>query len=192
MNGRYKHLLGNKGLDICEGQIWIRRPEASKINNPLNIEIVSEPDVEDERFYIKDIGQGKFFYFYREDIANNYDKKIYTGALDLNEQIFEILGGRNLRDKDGNILYGKKTKRNALNQQLDNILGVEHTESKVDNEIPDYSNTPKLADMLLHGLEKYSPKIKVRMGKYTLYLDKPYSGITREEAICKAWIDKNK
>ncbi len=171
MNGRYKHLLGNKGVEIAEGQVWIRRPDVVKINNPLNIEIISEPDDEEERFYIRDMGQNKYFFFYREDIVNNYEKKLYTGPLDLNEQIYEILGGRDFRSEKGE---------------------VRHLNKHGKSEIPDYSNNPKMADMLLHSLEKYGPKIKVRMGKYTLYLDKPYSGTTREEAICKAWVDKNR
>lgn len=171
MNGRYKHLLGNQGVDISEGQMWIRRPDVAKINNPLNIEIISEPDEEEDRFYVRDMGQNKYLFFYREDIVNHYDKKVYTGPLELNEQIYEILGGRDFRSEKGE---------------------VRHLNKYGKSEIPDYSNNPKLADMLLHGLEKYGPKIKVRMGKYTVYLDKPYNGTTREEAICKAWIDKNR
>lgn len=170
MNGRYRHLIGNKILDILEGQIWIRSPKVTKINNPLNIEIIAEPDGEEERFYVKNLSNGSYLFFYRDDIVNNYEKKAYTGPIDINEQIFEIMGGRNLRDAEGNRL---------------------HVGPGGDSEIPDFWNTPKLADNLLKSLSKYSPKIKVRMGKYTLYLDKPYSGNTREEAICKAWIEKN-
>lgn len=171
MNGRYKHLLGDKGVDISSGQLWIRRPDVIKINNPLNIEIISEPDAEDERYYIKDLSHNKYFFFFREDIINSYDRKIYAGPLELNEQIYEILGGRNFRDVTGEKILLKKN----------GLL----------SEIPDYTGNPKLADMLLHSLEKFNPKIKVRMGKYTVYIDKPHSGITREEAICKAWISKN-
>lgn len=192
MNGRYKHLIGSNAIDVLEGQFWIRRPEVTKINNPLNIQIVAEPDAEDDRFYVKDVGQGKYLYFNREDIINKYDKKIYTGPLDLNEQIYEILGGRNFRDKDGNVLYGKRAKLSNTERIARDLLGMDTSLPKVEGEIPDYSSNPKLADMLLHGLEKYNPKIKVRMGKYTVYLDKPYDGVTREEAICKAWIDKNR
>lgn len=176
MNARYKHLLGNKGLDVQAGQFWIRRVDVSKINNPLNIEVIAMPDEQDERFYVREVARNVYFFFFREDIVNNYEVKVYVGSMDINEQIYEILGGRKFIDKDGNRLYNKFKKENSIQDP---------------NGIPDYCNTPKLADMLLHSLEKFNPKVKVRMGKYTVYLDKPYSGISREEAICKAWIDKN-
>ena len=56
---------------------------------------------------------------------------------------------------------------------------------------PDYTKNPSYASELLESLEKYDPKIKVKMGKYTIYLDKSYTASTREIAICKAWVDKN-
>ena len=193
MNGRYKHLLGNKGLEVLVGQVWIRRVDVSKINNPLNIEIVALPDENDERFYIRDFNHGNYFFFFREDIVNNYEPKIYTGPLDLNEQIYEILGGRHFIDKDGKRLYTKKKVANNYNPLLLAMIGLQQPEQTEpdSNSIPDYSDNPKLAAMFLHSLEKFSPKVKIRMGKYTVYLDKPYNGATREEAICKAWISKN-
>jgi hypothetical protein len=191
MNARYKHLLGNKGIDVQTGQFWIRDKDVSKINNPLNIEIVAMPDEQDERFYVRDVARNTYIFFFREDIVNNYEPRIYNGPMDLNEQIYEILGGRRFIDKDGNRLYAKSKKRNDLQAQMLTALGIENPDKPDPNGIPDYCNTPKLADLLLHSLEKFNPKVKVRMGKYTVYLDKPYSGSTREEAICKAWIDKN-
>ena len=168
--------MGGKAIEVFVGQVWIRKPEVSKINNPLNIEIVALPDEDDERFYVMDINHKTYMFFFRDDIINNYEEKLYHGEMDLNEQVYEILGGRHFISKKGERLYLKS----KVYGQKEDI-----------NTIPDYVNNPKLADILLHGLEKYNPKIKVRMGKYTVYVDKPYSATTREEAICKAWIAKN-
>jgi len=188
MNGRFKYLLGGKSIEVFVGQMWIRKPDVSKINNPLNIEIIALPDEDDERFYVMDVNHNSYMFFFRDDIINNYEEKLYRGEMDLNEQIYEILGGRHFIDKMGQRLYPKPIKETAFERAG---LIPRAPQKEDPNAIPDYVNNPKLADILLHGLEKYNPKLKVRMGKYTVYLDKPYSATTREEAICKAWIAKN-
>ena len=170
MNGRYRHLLGSQGVEILPGQRWIRLPNVLKINNPLNIEIIAEPEAEEERFYVKDLSHKQYIFFYRDDIVSNYERKMFTGDIGLNEQICEIMGWRHQKDEDGDFfLASPKGKR----------------------EMPDYIGSPMLSKKLLDSLSKFSPKFKVGMGKYTLYLDKPYRGSSKEEAICAAWIDKN-
>lgn len=170
MNGRYKHLLGSQGIEVLPGQRWIRRHNVTKINNPLNIEIIAEPEGEELRFYVKDLAHQQYLFFHRDDLINNYERKFFNGDLDFNEQICEILGYRHTRDAEGNFVFSNP---------------------KGKSEVIDYLGTPALADKLLTSLDKYAPKIRVGMGKYTLFLDKPYRGTSREEAICAAWIDKN-
>jgi len=170
MNGRYRHLLGSQGIEILSGQRWIRQHTAPKINNPLNIEIIAEPDSEEQRFYIKDIGKQEYLFFFRDDIISYYDRKIFNGEMDLNEQICEILGWRHTKDENGEWVFASPGGKRGVR---------------------DYVGTPVMIDKLLVSLAKYKPKTKVGLGKYILYLDKPYRGSTREEAICKAWIDKN-
>lgn len=169
MNSRYRHLWGAMGVDIAAGQKWIRRVNTPKINNPLNIEIITVPYEGEERFYVKDVLRGSYLFFYREDIINNYDKKIYDMDLDLNEQVCEVIGWRFVKnDKDEWVMINGSKKK-----------------------VPDFLGNPNMAEKLLVTLNKFKPKFKIKMGKYILYLDKPYPGETREQAICAAWIDKN-
>jgi hypothetical protein len=170
MNSRYKHIWGAMGVDISVGQKWIRRVNVTKINNPLNIEIITSPYEGEPRYYVKDLLHGDYFFFTREDIINNYEKKTYPYDLDLNEQACEALGWRYVQDDKGewSMVSGGKEK-----------------------QIPDFLGNPKMSEKLLETLDKYKPKFKVKLGKYILYLDKSYVGETREQAICAAFVDKN-
>jgi hypothetical protein len=169
MNARYRHLWGAMGVDISSGQKWIRRINVPKINNPLNIEIIATPYEGEPRFYVKDLLRSEYLFFSREDIINNYERKLYDFDLDLNEQVCEIMGWRYIKnDKDEWVMF--------------------HVNKK---KAPDFLGNPKMSEKLLETLVKYNPKFKIKMGKYILYLDKPYTGETREQAICAAWIDKN-
>jgi hypothetical protein len=169
MNARYKHIWGAMGVDVSVGQRWVRRPAVTRINNPLNIEIITSPYEGEPRYYVKDVLHGDYLFFSREDIINNYQKKAYPFDLDLNEQVCEALGWRYvMNDKDEWVMVkeGKKT-------------------------IPDFLGNPKMSEKLLKALDKYKPKFKIKMGKYILYLDQSYVGETREQAICAAFVDKN-
>ena len=169
MNGRQKHLMGVSGADPLQGQRWIRKVRATKINNPLNIEIIEEPEGGENRYYVRNCKNNEYFFFEREDISGNYDRKEYVGDITLNQQICEIKGWRWVRQ--GNDVWRLFLNGNTIP--------------------PNYDKSPRLSSELLESLVSFEPKIKVKIGKYTVYLDKSYTGDTREIAICKAWVDKN-